>query len=132
MAFHIYKTNILASRFVLPQLILFCVRFRVDVLVHRFRICFMTFIHRIIRCILICIDKILAYCESEQIVDKIGRKKKTANVFSLFQREKDEAIGELEATKDRMEMTQASHNRAVEEKDMINKELERLLEKYDR
>ena len=29
-------------------------------------------------------------------------------------------------------MTQASHNRAVEEKDMINKELERLLEKYDR
>ena len=53
-------------------------------------------------------------------------------LFSFFQREKDEAIGELEATKDRMEMTQASHNRAVEEKDMINKELERLLEKYDR
>ena len=59
--------------------------------------------------------------------------KKAANgFFSLFQRVKDEAIGELEATKDRMEMTQASHNRAVEEKDMINKELERLLEKYDR
>ena len=52
-------------------------------------------------------------------------------IFPL-QREKDEAIGELEAVKDRMEMTQTTHNRAVEEKDMINKELERLLEKYDR
>ena len=58
-------------------------------------------------------------------------KQKNAFCKSL-QREKDEAIGELEAVKDRMEMTQASHNRAVEEKDMINKELERLLEKYDR
>ena len=49
-----------------------------------------------------------------------------------LQREKDEAIGELEAAKDRLEMTQASHNRVLEEKEMTNKELERLLEKYDR
>ena len=54
------------------------------------------------------------------------------DVSFVFQREKDEAIGELEAAKDRLEMTQASHNRILEEKEMINKELERLLEKYDR
>ncbi len=39
---------------------------------------------------------------------------------------------ELETAKDRLEMAQSSHNRAVEEKEITNKELERLLEKYDR
>lgn len=50
----------------------------------------------------------------------------------FFQREKDEAIVELDTVKDRLEMAQSAHNRAAEEKDMTNKELERLLEKYDR
>lgn len=39
---------------------------------------------------------------------------------------------ELDTVKDRLEMAQSAHNRAAEEKDMTNKELERLLEKYDR
>ena len=38
----------------------------------------------------------------------------------------------METAKDRLEMSQAAHNRAMDEKDMTNKELERLLEKYDR
>lgn len=38
----------------------------------------------------------------------------------------------MDTAKDRLEMSQAQHNRAAEEKDMVNKELERLLEKYDR
>ena len=49
-----------------------------------------------------------------------------------FQRDKDDAVGELDAIKARLELTQAAHNRIIEEKDMTNKELERLLEKYDR
>ena len=52
--------------------------------------------------------------------------------FLLFQREKDEASGEMEALKDKFEMAKASQNREAEEKDMISKELDRLLEKYDR
>ena len=39
---------------------------------------------------------------------------------------------ELDSAKDRLEMAQAAHSRASEDKDMTNKELERLLEKYDR
>ena len=39
---------------------------------------------------------------------------------------------ELDTAKDRLELSQAAANRAAEEKDMTNKELERLLEKYDR
>ena len=54
-----------------------------------------------------------------------------SSVISL-QREKDEAVSELDAIKDRFEMTQATQNRVVEEKDMMSKELDRLLEKYDR
>ena len=55
------------------------------------------------------------------------------NVFAFYsQREKDEAVSELDAIKDRFEMTQATQNRVVEEKDMMSKELDRLLEKYDR
>lgn len=49
-----------------------------------------------------------------------------------FQREKDEAIAELDAIKDRFEMTQATIQRTNDEKDMMGKELDRLLEKYDR
>ena len=53
--------------------------------------------------------------------------------FAFYsQREKDEAVSELDAIKDRFEMTQATQNRVVEEKDMMSKELDRLLEKYDR
>ena len=54
------------------------------------------------------------------------------NITLLLQREKDEAVSELDAIKDRFEMTQATQNRVVEEKDMMSKELDRLLEKYDR
>ena len=55
------------------------------------------------------------------------------NVFAFYsQREKDEAVSELEALKDRFEMAQATTNRQSEEKDMMGKELDRLLEKYDR
>ena len=38
----------------------------------------------------------------------------------------------MEAIKDRLEMANASQGRVVEEKDMMSKELDRLLEKYDR
>ncbi len=38
----------------------------------------------------------------------------------------------MEAIKDRFELTSSTHNRIVEEKDMMGKELDRLLEKYDR
>ena len=41
-------------------------------------------------------------------------------------------MGELDALKARLELTQSAHNRIIEEKEMTNKELERLLEKYDR
>lgn len=55
------------------------------------------------------------------------------NNFDLqFQREKEETMLELETAKDRLDMAQSAHNRAAEEKDITNKELERLLEKYDR
>ena len=54
------------------------------------------------------------------------------NITLLLQREKDEAVSELDAIKDRFEMTQATQNRVAEEKDMMSKELDRLLEKYDR
>ena len=50
----------------------------------------------------------------------------------IFQREREETLVELETAKDRLEMAQASHNRTQEEKEITNKELERLLEKYDR
>ena len=53
-------------------------------------------------------------------------------VFLQFQREKDEASSEMEALKDKFEMAKASQTRESEEKDMIGKELDRLLEKYDR
>lgn len=49
-----------------------------------------------------------------------------------FQREKDDALVELEAAKDRLEMSQSTQSRALEEKDITNKELDRLLEKYER
>ena len=39
---------------------------------------------------------------------------------------------ELETAKDRLDMSQSAHTRAAEEKEITNKELERLLEKYDR
>ncbi len=39
---------------------------------------------------------------------------------------------ELDTAKDRLDLVQASHNRTAEEKDMASKDLERLLEKYDR
>ena len=38
----------------------------------------------------------------------------------------------MDAMRDRLEITQASHNRLAEEKEMTGKELERVLEKYDR
>ena len=53
-------------------------------------------------------------------------------IHFLFQREREETLVELETAKDRLEMAQASHNRSQEEKEITNKELERLLEKYDR
>ena len=49
-----------------------------------------------------------------------------------FQREKDEALIEAETAKERLDMSQAANNRSLEEKDMAAKELNRLLEKYDR
>ena len=39
---------------------------------------------------------------------------------------------EFETTKDRLDMSQAAHSRNMEEKEISNKELERMLEKYDR
>ena len=50
----------------------------------------------------------------------------------FLQREKEESLLELDTMKDRFEMAQAQNNRGMEEKEIANKELERLLEKYDR
>ena len=41
-------------------------------------------------------------------------------------------MNEMDAMRDRLEITQASHNRTAEEKEITAKELERVLEKYDR
>jgi len=41
-------------------------------------------------------------------------------------------LNEMDAMRDRLEITQSAHNRVAEEKDMTSKELERVLEKYDR
>ena len=49
-----------------------------------------------------------------------------------FQREKDEALIESETARNRLDMSEAALNRGMEEKDMAAKELDRLLEKYDR
>jgi len=38
----------------------------------------------------------------------------------------------MDAMRDRMDMNQAQHNRLIEEKEITGKELERVLEKYDR
>ena len=54
------------------------------------------------------------------------------NAIFYLQREKDEAVGELDAIKDRFEIQQATQNRVNEEKEMMGKEIDRLLEKYDR
>ena len=52
--------------------------------------------------------------------------------FLQFQREKDDALNEMDAMRDRLEIVQSSHNRVAEEKEITTKELERVLEKYDR
>ena len=49
-----------------------------------------------------------------------------------FQREKDDALNELDAMRDRLDITQASHNRLAEEKEVTAKELDKVLEKYER
>ena len=49
-----------------------------------------------------------------------------------LQREKDESVSEMEALKDKFEIAKASQDREAGEKEMITKELDRLLEKYDR
>ena len=49
-----------------------------------------------------------------------------------FQREKDEAMIEAETAKERLDMSQAALNRGMDEKEMASKDLDRLLEKYDR
>ena len=54
------------------------------------------------------------------------------SIISTFQREKDDAVCELDALKDKFEMTNSTQNRVVEEKELLAKELDRLLEKYDR
>jgi len=55
-----------------------------------------------------------------------------ARLSPYFQREKDESVSEMEALKDKFEIAKASQTREADEKDMISKELDRLLEKYDR
>ena len=52
--------------------------------------------------------------------------------IAYFQREKDEALIESETARNRLDMSEAALNRGMEEKDMAAKELDRLLEKYDR
>ena len=49
-----------------------------------------------------------------------------------FQREKDDAIMELDDIKNKFEITNSTQIRVEEEKNMMGKELDRLLEKYDR
>ena len=53
-------------------------------------------------------------------------------LLSFLQREKDESVSEMEALKDKFEIAKASQTRESDEKEMITKELDRLLEKYDR
>ena len=49
-----------------------------------------------------------------------------------FQREKEDVIIEMERNKDELSKEKTSNKILNEEKDMNNKEFERLLEKYDR
>merc|ERR1712223_1364360 len=67
--------------------------------------------------------------EMEILLDRIN---KLSELLDKARRDKDDAVGELDALKARLELTQSAHTRIVEEKEMTNKELERLLEKYDR
>ena len=50
----------------------------------------------------------------------------------MFQREKEDVIIELERNKEELSKEKTSNKILNEEKDMNNKEFERLLEKYDR
>ena len=50
----------------------------------------------------------------------------------MFQREKEDALIELERRKEELDKERTTTKIMSEEKDMNNKEFERLLEKYDR
>ena len=53
-------------------------------------------------------------------------------LFLLPQREKEDALIELETHKEKLEKEKMNVKIISEEKDMNNKEFERLLEKFDR
>lgn len=53
-------------------------------------------------------------------------------LFPLPQREKEDALIELETHKEKLEKEKMNVKIISEEKDMNNKEFERLLEKFDR
>jgi hypothetical protein len=46
--------------------------------------------------------------------------------------ERDDALTEIEILKDKFEKAQLATQKAIEDKDTANKELERILEKFDR
>ena len=53
-------------------------------------------------------------------------------LIQRFQREKEDALIELERRKEELDKERTTNKIISEEKDMNNKEFERLLEKYDR
>jgi len=50
----------------------------------------------------------------------------------IFQMERDDALTEIEILKDKVEKAQLAMQKATEDKDVANKEFERILEKFDR
>jgi hypothetical protein len=46
--------------------------------------------------------------------------------------ERDDALTEIEILKDKVDKAQLTTQKAIEDKDIANKEFERILEKFDR
>ena len=57
---------------------------------------------------------------------------KCYRIWIIFQMERDDALTEIEILKDKVEKAQLAMQKATEDKDVANKEFERILEKFDR
>jgi hypothetical protein len=49
-----------------------------------------------------------------------------------MQMERDDSAAEVEVLREKLDKAQIAAQKAIEEKDLANKEFERMLEKYDR
>lgn len=57
---------------------------------------------------------------------------KCYRIWIIFQMERDDSLTEIEILKDKIEKAQLAMQKATEDKDVANKEFERILEKFDR